>query len=113
MHALHVSGDGAGGGAVAAAVAARGDALVAHLLLATESGLLEAHLEVALDVPLVAPADAEDAQQIAQDAVERDVADVDHAAGERPPGSERRSRLFDAVPEAVVHRPPLRVANTW
>ena len=104
-------GDGARRRPGPAAVAARSHALVAHLLLAAEGGLLEGHLEVPLDVPLVAPSDAEDAEQVPQDSVEGDVADIDDAPREGPPRAERRARLLGAVAEAVVHRAALRVGE--
>src|SRR5262249_50739723 len=83
----------------AAAVAAGDDPVVAHRLLAAERRLLERHLELALDVALVAPADSEDAQQIPEDPVDGDVADVDEAPRERPACPEGRTRLLSAVPE--------------
>src|SRR4029079_1964671 len=90
-----------------AAFGARNDPLVAHLFFAPERGLFEADLEVALDVALVALADAEDAQQIAQNSVEIELADVAHAAGEGAAGGEGRAGLLGPMTEPVVHRAAL------
>ncbi len=76
-----------------------------------DKGDIKRDLEIALDVALVAPADAEDAEQVAEDAVDGDVADVHEAARKRPTRPERRARLFGAVAEAVVHRPPVGVGE--
>jgi hypothetical protein len=62
--------------------------------------------------PRVALADAEHAEQIAQDAVEVEVADVDDPAREGPPLlANGEPGALGAVAEAVVHGAPLRVAQ--
>ena len=85
------------------ALGARDHPIVAQRLLAPERRLLEGELELALDVPLVPASHAEDPQQVAQDAVDGDVADVHEAAGKRPAGPERRPGLLRAMTEAIVH----------
>src|SRR5690606_20541326 len=98
-------------GARSAAVAAGDDAVVAHRLRAAEGGLLERDGQLALDVAAVAPPDAEHAEQVPEDPVDRDLAEVDDAAREGAAARERRAWLLGAVPEAVVHRLALRVAE--
>src|SRR5208282_5779584 len=71
------------GRAAAVAVLAVDHLLVADLLLAPERGLLERDADLDSDVAFVAFAHAEDAEQVAENAVDRDVADVDHPARER------------------------------
>src|SRR5262249_43928236 len=51
------------------------------------------------------------AEDVAEDAVDRDVVDVDDAAGERAVLPERRRRVLGAVTEAVVHRAAVRGAQ--
>jgi hypothetical protein len=101
----------AGSGAGAAAVAARDDACIAHRLGGAERRLLEGDLELSLEIALVSATDAEHAEQITEDAVDGDVAEVDHAAGEGPAAGERGAGLLGAVTEPVVHGPTLRIAQ--
>ncbi len=84
-------------------VAAGHDALVAHGLVASEGRLLEGNLDLALDVAFVATPDAEDPEQIAEEPVHGNVADVDEATGERSAGTERRAGLLGAMPKPIVH----------
>lgn len=84
-------------------VSAGHDAVVAHGLVASESRLLEGNLDFALDVAFVAAPNAEDPEQIAEEPVHGNVADVDEATREGSAGTERRAGLFGAMPKSIVH----------
>lgn len=81
------------------------DAIVVYRLVAAERGFLERKLDLSLDVALVPPSHSEDAEEIAQNAVERDVADVDGPAGKGAASPEGRTWLLRPVAKAIVHRP--------
>ena len=87
------------------------DRLYVELLLAAEGRLLEGDLEVLRGVAALAAAHAEDAEHVAEDAVDGDVADVDDAAGEGPVRAEGRARVLGAVAEAVVHGAAVRIGE--
>ncbi len=97
-------GNRARSGAGARAITARSDAFVAHRLFATESRFFERELELSLDVSLVAATHAEDTQQVPEDSIDGDVADVHVTAGKRSAGTERGTGFLRTMAEPVVHR---------
>ncbi len=87
----------------AVAVVARDDACVPHGPLAAEDGLLERHFEKLLQVALVASADPKDAEQVAENPANGDLADVYPPTRKRAACRERRARFFGTMAETVVH----------
>jgi hypothetical protein len=79
--------------------------------LATEDGLLERHLQKMLEIALVAPADSEYAEQIAKNAPDGDLADVDPPPCKRTARRKRRARFLGSMPESVVHGSPTLVGQ--
>jgi hypothetical protein len=76
--------------------------VIANGLLAPERGLLEGQLEVPFEVPLVSASNAEDPEQIAENTVDRDVADIHDTPGKRTARRKRRTGLLGAVAEPIV-----------
>jgi hypothetical protein len=66
------------------------DLLVRDLLLASKGGLFERDGELDAYVALVALAHAKNTEQVAENAIDGDVADVDHPAREGSVRTERR-----------------------
>ena len=95
----HRSGVEPGRRAAAAAVGARLDALVGDVLRAAERRLLEGDLHLLLERAAVADLDAERAEQVAEDAVDVEIAHVERHAAERAAAARRRRRRRRPAPK--------------
>ena len=104
-------GHGSRSRAASATVFAQDDATVAQRLLRAERGLGELEFELEFEVAAVALAHAKHAEQVAENALNRDVAEVDHTARKRTVGAEGRAGLFGQAAGAIERRATLRIAE--